>query len=132
MNGKTVAPGTEREIDLPVARLPSGTWMSLPVIVMHGSRPGPGVWISAANHGDELNGIEIIRRVRRLLSPSEIAGTVIAVPVVNVFGFVNQSRYLPDRRDLNRSFPGSSRGSLAARLAHLFMTEIVFSMNLSD
>ncbi|MDA0351991.1 MAG: M14 family metallopeptidase [Chloroflexi bacterium] len=125
VNGKTVAPGTEREIDLPVARLPSGTWMSLPVIVMHGSRPGPGVWISAANHGDELNGIEIIRRVRRLLSPSEIAGTVIAVPVVNVFGFVNQSRYLPDRRDLNRSFPGSSRGSLAARLAHLFMTEIV-------
>lgn len=125
VNGKSVPAGTQREIDLPVARLPSGTWMSLPVIVMHGARPGPGVWISAAIHGDELNGIEIIRRVRGLLKPRDLTGTVIAVPVVNVFGFVNQSRYLPDRRDLNRSFPGSPRGSLAARLAHLFMTEIV-------
>lgn len=124
-NGQTVAPATQRSIDLRVARLPSGTWMSLPVIVMRGASPGPGVWIAAAIHGDELNGIEIIRRVRDLIDPARLSGTVVAVPVVNVFGFVNQSRYLPDRRDLNRSFPGSPRGSLAARLAHLFMTEIV-------
>jgi hypothetical protein len=125
LNGVSVAPGQQRSIDLPVARLPSGTWMSLPVIVMRGARSGPGMWVAAAIHGDELNGIEIIRRVRELIDPRELAGTIVAVPVVNVFGFVNQSRYLPDRRDLNRSFPGSPRGSLAGRLAHLFMTEIV-------
>lgn len=125
LNGETVPPGTQRSIDLPVARLPSGTAMSLPVIVMRGAQPGPGVWLSAAIHGDELNGIEIIRRVRDLIDPRTLAGTLVAVPVVNVFGFVTQSRYLPDRRDLNRSFPGSPRGSLAARLAHLFMTHIV-------
>jgi predicted deacylase len=76
-------------------------------------------------HGDEIAGVEIIRRVLRQVKPASLQGTVIAVPVVNVFGFINQSRYLPDRRDLNRSFPGSPRGSLAGRLAHLFMTEVV-------
>ena len=125
LNGQIVEPGTQRSLDLPVSRLPSGTWMSLPVIITRGARPGPGVWVSAAIHGDEINGIEIIRRVRTIINPATLAGTVIAVPVVNVFGFVIQSRYLPDRRDLNRSFPGSPRGSLAARLAHRFMTEIV-------
>jgi predicted deacylase len=83
------------------------------------------VWLSAAIHGDELNGIEIIRRVLGSLNPQTLGGSVIAIPVVNVFGFLNESRYLPDRRDLNRSFPGSARGSLAARIAHLFMTEVV-------
>lgn len=125
LSGQLVAPGTQRSIDIPVARLPSGTEMSLPVIVMHGARPGPSIWVSATIHGDELNGIEIIRRMRALIDPRELAGTLVALPVVNVFGFIAQSRYLPDRRDLNRSFPGSQRGSLAARLAHLFMTEIV-------
>jgi predicted deacylase len=97
----------------------------LPVAVINGARPGPNVWLNAAVHGDELNGVEIIREVLQLLRPRELTGTVIAVPIVNVFGFVNESRYLPDRRDLNRSFPGSPRGSLTAQLAHLFMTEVV-------
>ena len=79
----------------------------------------------AAIHGDELNGVEIIRRLLRTLDPHSIGGTLLCVPVVNVFGFISRSRYLPDRRDLNRSFPGSVNGSLAARLAHLFLTEIV-------
>jgi predicted deacylase len=83
------------------------------------------VWLSAAVHGDEINGVEIIRRVTRGLDARTIAGTVIAVPIVNVHGFLNGDRYLPDRRDLNRSFPGSPSGSLAARIANLFMTEIV-------
>ncbi|MDX1450043.1 MAG: succinylglutamate desuccinylase/aspartoacylase family protein, partial [Acidimicrobiia bacterium] len=78
-----------------------------------------------AIHGDELNGIEIIRRLLAAVDPALLRGVLIAVPIVNVFGFVNESRYLPDRRDLNRSFPGSTRGSLAARLADLFMSEIV-------
>ena len=76
-------------------------------------------------HGDEIAGVEIIRRVTRSLNARTMSGTLIAVPIVNVHGFLNGDRYLPDRRDLNRSFPGSSNGSLAARIANLFMTEIV-------
>jgi hypothetical protein len=83
------------------------------------------MWISGAIHGDELNGVEIVRRVMRQLDAKRLRGAVIAVPIVNPLGFIHGSRYLPDRRDLNRAFPGSERGSSAARLAHLFMTEIV-------
>ncbi len=97
----------------------------LSVHVLHGSRPGPTMFISAAIHGDELNGVEIIRRVLRTLQPGNIGGTLLCVPVVNAYGFIGRSRYLPDRRDLNRSFPGSPNGSLAARLAHLFLNEVV-------
>src|SRR5947207_15431778 len=111
IGGVTVNPGTRRDVELPVARLPTDTSLSLPVAVVNGLRPGPTVWLNAAIHGDELNGVEIIRELLRLLRPRELSGTVIAVPIVNVFGFVNESRYLPDRRDLNRSFPGSPRGS---------------------
>ena len=121
----TVQPGRKVSFDLPVARVPSGTWVSVPVTVIHGAHEGPKVWLSAGVHGDELNGIEVIRRVRAAVSPGRLRGTIVAVPVVNVFGFINGSRYLPDRRDLNRSFPGSSRGSLASRLANLFMKTIV-------
>ena len=99
--------------------------LSLPVTVIHGCEPGPRLWLSAAIHGDELNGVEIIRRVLEQVKPKTLKGAIIAVPIVNVFGFIEQSRYLPDRRDLNRSFPGSKRGSLASRLAHLFIQEIV-------
>jgi predicted deacylase len=98
--------------------------MSLPVSVINGG-DGPRLWLSAAIHGDELNGMEIIRRVLLQIDAAALRGTVIAVPVVNVFGFVERDRYLPDGRDLNRSFPGSARGSLASRLANLFMIEIV-------
>lgn len=122
--GHEIPPGHRKLFDIPVARLPTDTWLELPVIAINGRRPGPRLFLSAAVHGDELNGLGIIQRVVRLLDARRLAGAVIAVPVVNVFGFVNESRYLPDRRDLNRSFPGSPRGSLAARLAHLFMTEI--------
>ena len=126
IGGKTVAPGARGRIDIPVARLPATqTFVHLPVIVVNGQAAGPHLWLSAAIHGDELNGIEIIRAVLDALRPAKLCGTVIAVPVVNVFGLLAESRYLPDRRDLNRSFPGSSRGSLAARLAALFMKEIV-------
>ncbi len=118
-------PGRRRRFEIPVARLATGTAMSMPVTVVSGRHAGPRIWVSAAIHGDELNGVEIVRRVLRHLEPASLRGTVIAVPVVNVFGFVTESRYLPDRRDLNRSFPGSRRGSLAARLARLFMDSVV-------
>lgn len=117
--------GARIRLELPAARLATGSPLGLPVEVVHGLRPGPRVWLAAAIHGDELNGVEIIRQVLSECSPRRLAGTLVAVPIVNVFGFITESRYLPDRRDLNRSFPGSARGSLAARIAHLFMKEVV-------
>jgi predicted deacylase len=97
----------------------------MPVHVIHGHRDGDVLFVCGAIHGDEINGVEIIRRLIRLSALRRVRGTLIAVPIVNVFGFLSNSRYLPDRRDLNRSFPGRLSGSLAARLAHLFMQEIV-------
>lgn len=121
----TVQPGRTARFELPFARLPTGTEASVPVAVVNGRYAGPHVWLSAAIHGDELNGIEIIRRVLRRVDARRLHGALLAVPIVNVFGFLSESRYLPDRRDLNRSFPGSRRGSLATRLAGLFMSEVV-------
>jgi len=117
--------GTVGRLEIPVARLPTGSWLSVPVVVIHGRRPGPSMWLNAAIHGDELNGIPVIHRVVRMVDPKELSGTLLCVPVVNVFGLINGSRYLPDRRDLNRSFPGSKRGSLAGQLARLFIEEVV-------
>jgi predicted deacylase len=125
IDGTSVAAGTRRSIELPVASLPTDTSLSLSVGVLNGLRPGPTLWLSGVVHGDELNGIEIIRQVLRLVQPRSLAGTILAVPIVNVFGFLNETRNLPDRRDLNRSFPGSVRGSLTAQLAHRFVTEVV-------
>ncbi len=125
IGGTQVKPGTRARLNLPMSRLPTGSETGLPVVVVRGSSPGPCVWMSAALHGDELNGVEIIRSVLERINARQFSGTLIAVPVVNVFGFLNESRYTPDRRDLNRSFPGSAKGSLASRIAKLFMTEIV-------
>ncbi|YAI82326.1 MAG: succinylglutamate desuccinylase/aspartoacylase family protein [cyanobacterium endosymbiont of Rhopalodia sterrenbergii] len=123
--GEAIAPGEYRRLEIPIARLPTQTWVSLPITVINGLHSGPKLWLSAAIHGDELNGVEIIRLVLENVEPKLLRGTLIAVPIVNVFGLIGQSRYLPDRRDLNRSFPGSKSGSLASRLAYLFMKEIV-------
>jgi len=125
IGGHSILPGTETKIELPVAKLYTDADVSLPIKVFRGKKDGPTIFISAAVHGDELNGIEIIRRLMKQKSFNIIRGTVIAVPMVNVYGVVNQSRYMPDRRDLNRSFPGSAKGSLASRVAHIFLTEIV-------
>lgn len=130
IHGKLAAPGKLTQVELRVSRLPTGMWMSVPVGVVHGSRPGPVMWLSAAIHGDELNGVPIIRHVLDRIEPKRLSGTVLAVPTVNVFGLVQSSRYLPDRRDLNRCFPGSKRGSSASQLAHLFMTEVVMRCEL--
>lgn len=120
-----VPAGRRAKLELPIATLMSGTPVALPVIVLHGRTKGPVLWLSAAIHGDEICGVEIIHKVLAELDPKTMAGTLIAVPVVNVHGFNTGDRYLPDRRDLNRSFPGSKRGSLAARVADLMMAEIV-------
>ena len=120
-----IPPGCRVKLDLAAIRLYTDTEMSIPVEVIRAKKAGPTIFISAAIHGDELNGIEIIRRLLTMRSLKLSKGTLIAVPIVNVYGMLNQSRYMPDRRDLNRSFPGSPKGSLAGRLAHLFLTEIV-------
>lgn len=120
-----VRAGRKQALALPITRLVTGADVDLPVRVVHGRQEGPTVWIDAAIHGDEAVGVEVIRQVLADLDAKKLRGTVIAVPIVNVLGFMNGDRYLPDRRDLNRSFPGSKRGSLAARIAHLVMTEVV-------
>jgi predicted deacylase len=125
IGGQTIQPGSRVSIDLPVALLHTQTPLSMPVQVRRGKKDGPRLFISAAIHGDELNGVEIIRRLHQHKSLSRLHGSLITIPTVNVYGVIHHSRYLPDRRDLNRSFPGSERGSLASRLANLFMTEIV-------
>lgn len=124
IGGDAVEPGARRLVDLPVSKLSNHTPVTLPVHVLHGLKPGPALFVSGAIHGDELNGVEIIRRLLRTIRPETLSGTLLCVPVVNTYGFIARSRYLPDRRDLNRSFPGSNDGSLASRLAHLFLKEV--------
>ncbi|MBS1723273.1 MAG: succinylglutamate desuccinylase/aspartoacylase family protein [Armatimonadetes bacterium] len=125
MNGVQVQPGRTTRLEIPFSQLSLGTQFSIPVTVVNGRYAGPRLVLSAAIHGDELNGIEIVRRVLADVDARSLRGTIVAVPVVNVFGYLMQSRYLPDRRDLNRSFPGSKSGSLASQLAHLFLTKIM-------
>jgi predicted deacylase len=125
IGGVSVAPGEHRTVDIPVAPLYTHDDLSISVQVIHGRQPGPVVFICAAIHGDEINGVEIIRRLLKQRALRHTRGTILAIPIVNVYGFLNHSRYLPDGRDLNRSFPGSNAGSLAARVAHTFLEEIV-------
>lgn len=122
--GETIQPGERATVQLPMARLYTNNEMTLPVQVVHGKKAGPVLFVSAAVHGDEINGVEIIRRLLISRTLEKLRGTLLVIPVANPFGFIQRSRYLPDRRDLNRSFPGTAKGSLAGRLAHLFMTEI--------
>jgi len=121
----TIQPGETRRIEVPVAKLYTDTDIGISVHIRHSKRPGPAIFVSAALHGDELNGIEIVRRLIQMKSLKLSRGTLILVPMVNVYGVLNQSRYMPDRRDLNRSFPGSAKGSLAGRVANIFLEKIV-------
>jgi len=125
MSETVIRPGQRRLIELAIPDLYTHTSLNIPVQVINGRQDGPRLMVCAAVHGDEINGVEIIRRLLNLKILDRIRGALIAVPVVNVYGFINQSRYLPDRRDLNRSFPGSETGSLAARLAYTFLNEVV-------
>lgn len=123
--GEEIPAGQRRIVDIPISMMSDHTPATLSVEVIHGKRDGPTIFISAAIHGDEVLGVEIIRRLGQLASIRRIAGTLLLIPIVNSFGFIGHSRYLPDRRDLNRSFPGSAKGSLASRLAHLFLNDVV-------
>ena len=112
--GTSIAPGKRQSVDIPLPKLYTHLQTSMPVEVIHGKKDGPVLLVSAAIHGDEINGVEIIRRLLKMRILRNLRGTLLAVPVVNIFGFIDTSRYSPDRRDLNRTFPGSPNGSLTS------------------
>ncbi len=116
--GKVVVPGQTLTLSLLASESFMGAALPTPVLVTRGARPGPSLCLTAGIHGDEVNGVEIVRQVIEETQPLELAGTLLSVPVVNLHGFRRGSRYLPDRRDLNRFFPGNPRGSSASRIAH--------------
>lgn len=126
---QTIPPGTRASVALPVSAMPDHTPVNLSVEVVHARRDGPTMFVSAAVHGDEVIGVEIVRRLLRASQLKSLRGTLLVVPIVNSFGFLARSRYLPDRRDLNRCFPGSAVGSLGSRLAHIFLNEVVLRCN---
>ncbi len=123
--GEKILRGERRQLAVTVAKLYDFTDMKMPVVVQRGEEDGPVLFVSAAIHGDEINGVDIVRRLLKDRRLAKIRGTLIAIPIVNVFGFNDKSRYLPDRRDLNRAFPGEEHGSLASQIAYIFRTEIV-------
>ena len=120
-----VEPGTTARLSWSATELFEGVPVSTPVLVVNGAQPGPTICLAAAVHGDELNGIEIVRRVVHDVDPEKLSGAIIGVPIVNVQGFRRGSRYLPDRRDLNRFFPGNPNGSAAARIAYSFFENVI-------
>ena len=125
MLGGEVPPGERRQLAWSAGYYFGGVETPTPVLVAHGAKSGPTLCLTAAVHGDELTGIEVVRRVVYSVDPKKLSGTVIGVPIVNIAGFQRHSRYLPDRRDLNRHFPGSPTGSLASRVAYSFFTQII-------
>ena len=125
IGGIEIKRGERATVDVPVAPMYTHADLSIAVQVVRGKHPGPTLFISAAIHGDEINGVEIIRRLLQHRALRNIRGTLLAIPIVNVHGFLNHTRYLPDGRDLNRSFPGSAKGSLTGRVAHTFVQQIV-------
>ncbi|MEL6214806.1 MAG: succinylglutamate desuccinylase/aspartoacylase family protein, partial [Pseudomonadota bacterium] len=123
--GEEIPAGSYRQLAWSATELFEGLPVDTPVLVLHGRNPGPILCLTAAIHGDEINGIEIVRRVLHGLQPSTLTGTVIGVPIVNIQGFRRGTRYLPDRRDLNRHFPGTTTGSAASRIANSFFNNVV-------
>ena len=123
--GAEVAPSTSTRLAWSPQVSISGLALPTPVLVINGANPGPTLCLTAAIHGDELNGIEVVRRVMYDISPEEFNGTLIGIPIVNLQGFQRGSRYLSDRRDLNRYFPGEANGSLASRIANSLFTEVI-------
>ncbi|WP_220719192.1 succinylglutamate desuccinylase/aspartoacylase family protein [Agarivorans litoreus] len=120
-----LSPNSTATLDWYSGHLPGGFELATPVVVIHGKEPGPRVCLTAAIHGDEVNGVEIARRVVQNLKPDDLKGTIISVPVVNIDGLWRKDRYMSDRRDLNRAFPGDPNGSTASRVAHSLFNSII-------
>ncbi len=120
-----VAPGERARLEWNARIGLAGSEPGTPVQVLQGVRPGPVLCLAAGVHGDELNSIEIVRRLADTVEPDDLGGTIVAVPLVNLSGYLRNSRYLPDRRDLNRFFPGSRHGSIASRMAYSLFSEVI-------
>lgn len=123
--GHTITPGTKKTLRWSSLQSPLGYPIELPVIIINGTEPGPVLSLTAAIHGDELNGIEMIRQVIHEIDPTQLKGVIIGIPIVNLEGFWRKERYIGDRRDLNRYFPGSPEGSYPARVAHTIFTNVI-------
>jgi uncharacterized protein len=123
--GQTIEPGTFKEININIARLPSRTQINTPIYVYRSLVDGPVLALTAGMHGDEINGMEIVRRIIDGGHHKVLRGTTVCMPIINVYGFLNYSREVPDGKDVNRSFPGSKTGSLAARVAYHLTHEII-------
>lgn len=123
--GSEVPPATATRLAWSPKVTIAGLTIPTPVLVINGKKPGKTLCMTAAIHGDELNGVEIIRRVMYDIDPEKLSGKIVGIPIVNLKGFQRASRYLPDRRDLNRAFPGDPQGSLAARIAHSLFNEVI-------
>jgi uncharacterized protein len=123
--GKEIPPGSRHQLTLYLTSARDTDATAMPVLALRGAREGPTLCLTAAIHGDELNGVEAIRRVLSELEPARMAGSLIGVPVVNVLGFTQNARETPDRRDLNRYFPGKPHGSFADRIANRLFTQVV-------
>ena len=128
--GHDIPLGTSKEINFNIAKLHTSTKIEVPIIIERSKKPGPTILFTAGLHGDEINGVDIVRQIiaRKINKPKR--GTIICIPVLNVFGFLNGSRSFPDGRDLNRSFPGSKNGSLASRVAYRLMQDIIPEVDL--
>lgn len=122
---ETIHPGETKTLNLEIARLHTATKLKIPVIVSRARQEGPTILLSAGLHGDELNGVDIVRQIVHKGINIPKRGTIICIPVINIFGFINQSREFPDGRDMNRVFPGSKTGSLAGRFAHYLVNYIL-------
>ncbi|MFS4466341.1 succinylglutamate desuccinylase/aspartoacylase family protein [Maribacter sp. 2210JD10-5] len=131
IGGVSVSPGEEKLLKIGIDRLPTGTLIDIPVYVFNARKPGPTVLIQAGLHGDEINGIEIVRRMLEEKSLNVISGAIIAVPILNIFGFIHFSRDVPDGKDVNRSFPGTKSGSMASRIAFHYVTEIMHQIDVA-
>lgn len=123
--GETVLPGTMKTLEWFSVQAPGGVAVGTPVMVINGAAPGPVLALTAAIHGDELNGIEMIRQVVHNIDPAKLKGVVVGIPIVNLEGFWRKDRYIGDRKDLNRYFPGSPDGSYPSRVAHALFTDII-------
>lgn len=125
IGGVEVPPGKDKLVKINIAKLPTGTLIDIPVHVFNSKNPGPTILIQAGLHGDEINGVETVRRMLQEQMFNINKGAIIAVPILNVFGFIHFSRDVPDGKDVNRSFPGSKKGSLASRIAYHYTNEIL-------
>ena len=125
INGVLIRPGQSLNIEIAIAKLPTHTLIDLPIFIKRAKEEGPVVLISGGIHGDEINGIVSVRRMLEEEVINPIKGTIIFIPLVNIYGFLSNSRTFPDGRDLNRSFPGSKKGSLASQIAFILSNEII-------